>query len=164
MGKEPDGRNRTESLQSSRIRIKDLEGKSFGELEVIAYDGRRGGKHYWRCRCSCGKETVANQSNLQNGHTRSCGCRANPVSTRHFVEGTCIESIRSRKISASNRSGIRGVYRNRKNDCWIAQITFQGKTRYLGSFGKIEDAAAARAEAEKVFAEFLEKHGSYMAP
>lgn len=147
----------TEPSSSGR-RIKNWVGKSFGDLTVVSYDGRRGGKHYWRCRCGCGRETVVNQSNLQTGHTRSCGCRANPAGTRHFVEGTCIESIRSRKISVRNRSGIRGVYLNRRTGRWIAQITFQGRTSYLGSFDDLEKAAAARAEAEKTFEKFLEKY------
>ena len=144
--------------EASRLRIKDWVGKSFGDLTVLSYDGRRNGKHYWRCRCSCGRETVVNQSNLQDGHTRSCGCKVNPAGTRHFVEGTCIESIRSRKVSARNRSGVRGVYRNRRTGRWVAQITFQGRTSYLGSFDELEEAAAARAEAEKIYAEFLGKY------
>ena len=144
--------------KSSRLRIKDWVGRIFGDLTVVSYDGRRGGKHYWRCRCRCGEETVVSQSNLQDGHTRSCGCRANPAGTRHFVDGTCIESIRSRKVSVRNRSGIRGVYRNRRTGRWVAQITFQGRTSYLGSFEELEEAAAARAEAEKTFERFLEKY------
>ena len=160
MEKTQNGIGEINGLYPSRIRIKDWVGRHFGSLEVIAYDGRRGGKHYWRCLCSCGRETVAAQSNLQTGHTRSCGCMADPAATRHFAEGTCIESIRSRKVSSSNKSGIRGVYRNRKNGRWVAQITFQGKTRYLGSFEELEGAAAARAEAEKVFEEFLERYGA----
>ena len=31
-------------------------------------------KHYWLCRCQCGKETVVEESHLKNGHTKSCGC------------------------------------------------------------------------------------------
>lgn len=27
----------------------------------------------WRCRCSCGKETVVQLGNLRSGHTKSCG-------------------------------------------------------------------------------------------
>ena len=123
--------NRAE--QDSRGR-KEWVGKQFGNLTVAAYDGRRGGKHYWRCLCKCGKEAIVCQSNLKSSHTRSCGCLSDPRGTRHFVEGTCIESIRSRKVSASNKSGIRGVYFNRRSGRWIAQITFQGHTRYLGSF------------------------------
>jgi hypothetical protein len=29
---------------------------------------------YWKCRCSCGKETTVRVSRLQSGETRSCGC------------------------------------------------------------------------------------------
>lgn len=143
---------------SARVRIKDWVGKSFGDLQVTAYDGKRGGKHYWRCLCVCGKETVVSQSNLQDGHTRSCGCKVNPAGTRHFVDGTCIESIRSRRISVSNSSGIRGVYKNKRTGRWAAQITFQGKTRYLGSYDSLEEAAKAREKAEEIFDEFLEKY------
>ncbi|WP_300767939.1 AP2 domain-containing protein [uncultured Acetatifactor sp.] len=146
--------NRAE--QDSRGR-KEWVGKQFGNLTVAAYDGRRGGKHYWRCLCKCGKEAIVCQSNLKSSHTRSCGCLSDPRNTRHFVEGTCIESIRSRKVSASNKSGIRGVYFNRRSGRWIAQITFQGHTRYLGSFESLEEAAQARKKAEAIFDDFLER-------
>ena len=142
--------------QDSRGR-KEWVGKQFGNLTVAAYDGRRGGKHYWRCLCKCGKEAIVCQSNLKSSHTRSCGCLSDPRNTRHFVEGTCIESIRSRKVSASNKSGIRGVYFNRRSGRWIAQITFQGHTRYLGSFESLEEAAQARKKAEAIFDDFLER-------
>ena len=146
--------NRAE--QDSRGR-KEWVGKQFGNLTVAANDGRRGGKHYWRCLCKCGKEAIVCQSNLKSSHTRSCGCLSDPRNTRHFVEGTCIESIRSRKVSASNKSGIRGVYFNRRSGRWIAQITFQGHTRYLGSFESLEEAAQARKKAEAIFDDFLER-------
>ena len=67
--------NRAE--QDSRGR-KDWVGKQFGNLTVAAYDGRRGGKHYWRCLCKCGKEAIVCQSNLKSSHTRSCGCLSDP--------------------------------------------------------------------------------------
>ncbi|WP_300568871.1 AP2 domain-containing protein [uncultured Acetatifactor sp.] len=146
--------NRAE--QDSRGR-KEWVGKQFGNLTVAAYDGRRGGKHYWRCLCKCGKEAIVCQSNLKSSHTRSCGCLSDPRGTRHFVEGTCIESIRSRKVSASNKSGVRGVYFNQRSGRWIAQITFQGHTRYLGSFESLEEAAQARKKAEAIFDDFLER-------
>ncbi len=138
---------------------KDWVGKRFGNLTVTAYDGKRGGKHYWRCQCNCGKEKIVCQSNLKNGHTRSCGCLSNPRDTRHFLEGTCIESIRSRKPPANNKSGVRGVYQNQKLGRWTAQITFQGHTRYLGSFDSLEEAAQARERAEALFDDFLKKTG-----
>lgn len=138
--------------------LKNWVGRRFGNLTVVAYGGKQDGKHYWRCQCTCGRETVVCQSNLQIGHTKSCGCLSDPTATRHFVEGTCIESIKSRKVAASNRSGVRGVYRNERTGRWAAQITFQGKTRYLGSFDSLSEAAQVRAEAEKIFDEFLERH------
>lgn len=134
---------------------KEWVGERFGDLEVVSYDGKRGGKHYWRCRCICGNTAIVCQSNLKSGHTRSCGCRVKPQHTRHFVDGTCVESIRSRKVSAGNKSGVRGVYRSERTGRWIAQITFQRKTRYLGSFGSLEEAAEARRRAEKAFDDFL---------
>lgn len=159
-----DGRGKEEAVSENNTltsrsgQIKDWVGKQFGDLSVINYDGKRDGKHYWRCRCSCGGEAVVCQSNLKSGHTRSCGCRVSPSATRHFVQGTCIESIKSRKVSARNSSGIRGVYRNKRNGRWVAQITFQGKTRYLGSFAEIQEAAEARSVAEAVFDQFLREY------
>lgn len=45
-------------------------GKKFGRLTVVeALDGRKA-----RCICDCGKETIAFRTNLNKGHTRSCGC------------------------------------------------------------------------------------------
>lgn len=54
--------------------MKDLTGMICGQLTVIGYDGYRNHHHYWRCRCSCGKETSVEQTHLLTGHTKSCGC------------------------------------------------------------------------------------------
>ncbi len=48
----------------------DLAGKRFGLLEALEYIG--GSR--WRCRCDCGRESVILTDNLNNGHTKSCGC------------------------------------------------------------------------------------------
>lgn len=29
---------------------------------------------YWRCKCECGNETIADRSSLMSGNTKSCGC------------------------------------------------------------------------------------------
>ncbi len=139
-------------------KVPELVGQHFGDLTVVSYEGKKNGRHYWRCRCKCGKETVVSQSNLKNGHTLSCGHRSTPLNTKHFVDGTCIENIRSRKISVNNTSGVRGVYKRKQSGKWQAQITFQGKTRYLGSYEKLEDAARARAAGEELFDKFLERY------
>ena len=138
--------------------LKNWIGKTFSNLTVLAYDGKHNKKHYWKCRCVCGKEVSVCQSNLPNGHTTSCGCRNIPSASRHFVEGTCIENIRSRRIPKNNSSGVRGVYKVTRSNKWCAQITFQGKTRYLGCYDTVEEAAKARRTGEEVFDEFLDQY------
>lgn len=141
-----------------RHHVKDWVGQSFGNLTVIAYDGKRKGKHYRRCRCICGNEVSISQSNLKIGHSTSCGCKNEFQASRHFVEGTCIESIRNNTIPKNNTSGVRGVYRNKVQGKWRAQITFKGKTKYLGSYGSLQEAAEARRKGEEVFREFLKRY------
>jgi len=140
---------------------KDYVGKRFNKLTVLSYEEKRNGFHFWRCQCDCGNIVSVSQNNLQSGHSKSCGCLSDPVSTRHYFEGTCIETIRNyKKLPSNNTSGVRGVYpsKNRKGETlWVAQITFKGVTKYLGRFKTIEEAAAARHEAEKVFDEVLER-------
>ena len=142
----------------SKPPVKKWIGSRFGKLTVIKYDGKRGGRHYWLCRCDCGKEKIVSQSNLKAGHTISCGCMVDPCRSRHFVDGTCIEQIRSRKIFSNNTSGVRGVYKNRRSNKWVAQITFQGKTRYLGAYSTLDEAAEARKSSEELFDDCIKRY------
>lgn len=135
---------------------KDWIGKRFGRLEVISYAGKSNGHHMWACRCDCGRELEVRQSNLKSGHTTSCGCKFEPNEVRHMVDGTCVEIIASKKLFTTNTSGIRGVYLNKKSNRWIAQITFKGKTYYLGSYETKEEAAQARQLGEEMYTVFLE--------
>lgn len=159
------------SLQSGKTKscgclgnppAQDILGRRFGDLTVIAYDGSREGTYYWRCRCKCGKETVVRQNNLLLGHTQSCGCRKKTVyiDNLKLVDGTSVamlEASRSERLIRSNSSGYNGVYKKQKSDKWAAQITFKGKTYYLGSYAEIEDAVKARKTAEeRMYGEFLD--------
>lgn len=135
---------------------KDYLGKRFGMLTVTGYAGKKGGVHYWRCRCDCGNQTEVSQSNLQDGQV-SCGCIQSQRPGLHFVDGTFVEGIQSNTLSKANTSGIRGVYFNKKRGKWIAQIMFKGKCYYLGGYSQIEEAAKARRQAEeRIYGEFLE--------
>lgn len=54
---------------------KDIQGKTFGRLTVVAYKGRTATrKSLWECRCVCGNSLVVIGSSLRNGNTSSCGC------------------------------------------------------------------------------------------
>jgi len=55
----------------------NLIGKVFNDLTVLEKtDIRQGTSVVWRCLCICGNETMACTSALNNGHKKSCGCRA----------------------------------------------------------------------------------------
>ncbi len=139
--------------------LKGFLGQRFGQLTVIGYDGRRGGKHYWRCRCDCGQQTVVCQSNLQSGHTKSCGCtqRQTYRDNMRLVDGTSVTMIEKRMQTPirSNMSGHNGVYRDRRTGLWAAQITFKGHTYYLGSYALLDDAVKARRRGEEMYDDFL---------
>ncbi len=52
-----------------------MAGRRFGRLvavELAESSGR--GKARWRCRCDCGRETVAEGVSVRSGKTASCGC------------------------------------------------------------------------------------------
>lgn len=51
----------------------NLVGRKFGKLLVkeFAYTKE---DSFWKCICDCGNETTVCGSNLNSGHTKSCGC------------------------------------------------------------------------------------------
>ena len=139
---------------------KALEGRRFGSLVVLSYAGHQGGVHRWRCQCDCGRQTVVNQTNLQSGHTKSCGCLQSRSyrSNIRLVDGTSVTMIENRMKTPirSNTSWHNGVYRDKRRNKWCAQITFKGRTYYLGSFADIQDAVSARRQGEeKLYEDFL---------
>lgn len=140
--------------------LKDFVGKRFGSLTVTEYAGKRAGMHRWKCICDCGNDTIVGQTLLQSGKTKSCGCLQASViyDNLKLYDGTSVTLLESRKkaLSNSNTSGYTGVYRNKRTGLWTAQITFKGKTYYLGSYPKIEDAVKARQRGEEMHDEFLE--------
>ena len=115
--------------------------------------------HRWKCICDCGNETIVGQTLLQTGKTKSCGCIQAEIykDNLKLIDGTSVTILESYKKhpNAANTSGYTGVYRNKKNNRWVAQITFKGKTYYLGSYEKIEDAIAARKRGEELHEDFI---------
>ena len=67
-------------------------------------------------------------------------------------------NLRNQKIKSNNTSGTVGVTRHTTNDKWVAQIMVDGVNKYLGSFTNIEDAIAARENANKEY-NFHPNHG-----
>lgn len=140
--------------------LKEYAGIRFGQLTVLAYAGKSAGMHRWKCRCDCGNETIVGQTLLQSGKTKSCGCLQSAVITDNLklCDGTSVtilETMKNRCLS-TNTSGYTGVYQNKRNGKWVAQITFKKKTYYLGSYERIEDAIKARQRGEELHDDFLQ--------
>ncbi len=149
--------------------LKDFEGKRFGRLTVMAYAGKRNGMHRWKCRCDCGRETVAGQTLLQAGRTKSCGCLQAGMYRENLklVDGTSVAILEANKkrLNRNNTSGYTGVYLDGKRGRWVAQIGFKGKTYYLGAYSDKEDAVKARRKGEKLHEDFLKwYYGEYARP
>jgi hypothetical protein len=143
-----------------RGRYEDLTGQRFGKLTVRSLaDKDASGIIRWNCICDCGGTITVPAGQLKGGYRKSCGCMNTPYADRTLVDGTCIESLRGaiekKTVSKNNSSGIRGVYKNKRTNRWCAQITFKGKTKYLGSFDTLREAQDARLRGEEIFEEFL---------
>lgn len=60
-----------------RQSIVDLKGKKFGKLTVLSMTDKRANESVvWHCVCSCEahNEIDVSSTDLQRGHTKSCGC------------------------------------------------------------------------------------------
>jgi hypothetical protein len=76
-----------------------------------------------------------------------------------FVDDTCISIIASKKLSKRNKSGIKGVYFDNREQRWIAKLNLQGKEHYLGQYENIIEAIKARHTAEEeYFKPIIEKY------
>lgn len=146
----------------SRQKI-DLTGQRYGRLTVLAPAENIGNRTAWLCRCDCGRETIVKTHHLRSGHTKSCGCQNGANGPRNalgltYVDGTCVEMLRTRTKRRNNTSGVPGVDWMPAKKRWRATICFKGKRRYLGSYENIEDAAKVRKRAEnELFEPFLEE-------
>lgn len=138
---------------------KNYVGKRFGRLSVIAYAGKQGGMHRWKCVCDCGNETIVGQTLLQTGKTKSCGCLQSEIyrDNLKLIDGTSVTILEAGKdrLITSNTSGHTGVYLNRRNGRWVAQITFKEKIYYLGSYVDKKEAILARKRGEELHDDFL---------
>lgn len=94
-------------------------GQVFGRLTVLelthvpvspsrARAGRKVGARAARCRCQCGRETVARIYDLRRGNIKSCGCLLSEVlRERNHVHGH----------AGGNKHPLYGTWQNMKNRC-----------------------------------------------
>ncbi|MCO7127838.1 AP2 domain-containing protein [Sporolactobacillus shoreicorticis] len=144
---------------------KNLIGVKFGRLTVISETNKldKNGRLIWHCRCACGTELDVIGHDLTTGNTTSCGCKAqehrnkiNDFKEAHRVENVLVPTLK-RKIRVDNKTGVKGVYFNKRQQRYVARIQIKNKNIYLGTFSKLEDAATARKAAEeKYFKPYLD--------
>lgn len=67
------------------VYIKDLSGRKFGRLEVVARSLNLPGSYRtrWVAKCDCGKVIVASSEHLLDGSKVDCGCRR--AERAHYV-------------------------------------------------------------------------------
>lgn len=147
----------------------NLIGRRFGKLEVIGRSDKRGSRGartvpLWECRCECGNITYKATDTLTNPDLSMCNECAGKYATEKarakagFVDGTQISRITSNKLIATNTSGARGVYLERKTGKWRARLRFKGKTYNFGTYANFDDAVKARKKAEQlIYGEFLDQ-------
>ena len=144
----------------------DLCGKRYGRLTGVRPTGEiRRSSAVWLWQCDCGRAIEATAESVMWGGRTSCGCaqteqRVSAIKASQAaierVYGTNVNNIRSSKIYANNTSGVRGVYWHKASKAWCAKIGFRGRNYLLGYYRHLEDAAAARKEAEEhLFGDFL---------
>ena len=88
-------------------------------------------------------------------HLNGCPTDNRIHNLRDCDQSTNIKNSRKR---VNNRSGVTGVSWDRVNGKWHATIRSAYRTMNLGRFDKLEDAAKARADAEKRLG-FTPRHG-----
>ena len=136
---------------------KDLTGQRFGRLVVIERAGRINSYAAWRCLCDCGKEIIVASNQLRRGQVKSCGCLQSEMGHEQIVkmrakalrDGTNV-NITSKK----NKSpfGVRGISRtNSKIKPFEAKLFFRGKVVFRKTFATLDEAIAARKEAEELY-------------
>ena len=135
--------------------ILDLRGRRFGRLVAQAVTDRRDSKGsvFWICRCDCGNTCEVTADALKHSNTTSCGCRKQEIKDSigeqlTFLDGTCVEWLRSRKHRCDNSSGFRGVSQS-PNGKWLASIGFKRKRYHIGTFDSFEKAKSARQKLKK---------------
>lgn len=144
----------------------DLTNKTFNKIKVVKRISGKGVQTIWECKClNCGKIFNKPQHNLTSGRCVSCGCAKRENSKKNInkylgqVEKTNLSTINSDKPGKANTSGVKGVSYRKTTNNYVAYIGFKGKLNIIGYFKTLEEAAAARKQAEEeLYKPILEKY------
>lgn len=97
--------------------VKDITGKTFGQLRVKAYYG----DYKWYCQCSCGKFVTVRADNLKSGNTLSCGCVHKQLHSERMTEfnykrkGKTTEEFRKRRELHKSATDLVNIWFGKKS-------------------------------------------------
>lgn len=66
-------------------KVLDITGKIYGKLTVICFIETRKRKAHWKCNCECGKTIIVKSNSLNNGSTKSCGCKYKEANSKRLT-------------------------------------------------------------------------------
>jgi len=120
--------------------------RSNGYLGIQSHDWH-GDSYVHREIMNAGPDNIVDHINgdkldLRRSNLRVCGDQENSYNSR---------------IRTNNKTGVRGVYWDKKRLKWVVQVTAGKKTYNFGRFNDFEKACAVRADAERRL------HGVYAA-
>lgn len=138
----------------------DLTGKRFGRLVVMSPVLPIGRYRYWNCVCDCGRQKVVSGSNLNCGHSQSCGCyrrdlKFNDLSGQTFGRLTAI-SLAYRKHNS--------VYWNCLCDCGTPHVA--SSSHLIGGLTKSCGGHLAEIARQRFFKhgkKYTREYGSWRA-
>lgn len=149
-------------------KYRNLKGVKIGRLLVVEKTARRKGNNVvWKCLCDCGNEVMVDSESLLNGHRVSCGCKQKEnlekarknFKENELKEGTSLCSL-TKKKSRNNISGTKGVYWEKRTQCWVAEIKLKNGIRKTERYKEKKQAIHARREMEKEYFEpILNRYG-----
>lgn len=123
----------------------DQDGYRLGKINNVSYRAHR---VVWAITNG---DWPADQIDHINGDTSD----NRPINLRSVKQP---ENGKNQKRSSSNKSGVTGVHWLSQSRMFRAAIKVNGKTKHLGLFPSIEEAAASRKSAEAKFG-FHQNHG-----
>jgi DNA-binding transcriptional regulator YiaG len=137
--------------------MEDLSNRDFGFLTALEpVENQKSAHQLWKCHCNrCGNDTVVRKYDLLNGVTTSCGCYKKDVCSEiarsglTFENGTELGHLSGEKAYKNNKTGYRGVIKDKKSGLYIANINLAKHQYYLGKFETPEEAYAAYLAAKE---------------
>lgn len=70
-----------------------------------------------------------------------------------------VENGRNAGMHKNNTSGVNGVHWHNTYKNWVVRIMVDGRQKFIGNYKTIEEAAAARCEANRKYG-YTERHGT----